>query len=177
MQETMTIKTTNRLWQYCTSFKSVLHYKRHLQSENIIILRDVITQAEQGHRGEIRLVVEHHLPFSLLLKQTTSRQRAIHLFSDLRLWDTEGNTGILLYLLLNEQKIEIVADRGIAAQVSQEQWNRICQQLQTQLGAEQVVTGLSDALQEFGDLLRAHFPLLENDPNPDELCNTPIIII
>jgi uncharacterized membrane protein len=177
MQDKTSNSTANRLWQYLTSFKSALYYKRHLQSENINVLRQVITQAERGHRGEIRLVIEHKLSLSLILNKITSRQRAVQLFSDLRMWDTQGNTGILIYLLLNEKKIEIVADRGIAEQVPQDQWNAICRQLQNQLAAEHVVDGLSETLQQCGSLLREHFPHVQNENNPDELSNIPIIII
>ena len=168
---------TSRLWHYFTSFISALRYRRHLQARNIEVLRQTIMQAEKGHRGEIRLVIEHHLPLSQILSNTSARQRAIQWFSDLRVWDTEGNTGILLYLLLNEKKIELVADRGIASQVSQNEWNQICLNLQNKLTEQEVEAGLIMTLNQLGQLLIQHFPHVENEDNPDELSNTPVIII
>ena len=172
MQQTM-----KRIWLYFTAFKNVRHYQSHLKNEHIETLRQAIVKAEQGHQGEIRLVIEHQLPLSLILKKSTARQRALQWFSDLHMWDTENNTGILLYLLLNEKKIEIIADRGIAAQVSQEQWNHICLELQNQISAKQILTGLTTSIHQFGQLLSQHFPHVANENNPDELSNTPIIII
>jgi uncharacterized membrane protein len=174
---TNTTNIANRLWLYFTAFKSVFQYRRHLQARNIEALRLTIMQAEKNHRGEIRLVIEHHLSLPHILSNTSSRQRAIQWFSDLRIWDTEGNTGILLYLLLNEKKIEIVADRGIASQVSQEEWNQICLELQNNLSAQQVEAGITTALHQFGQLLIHHFPHVDNEDNPDELSNAPVIII
>lgn len=168
---------TKRIWLYFTAFKSVFQYRRHLQAEHINALRETIIQAEKGHRGEIRLVVEHQLPLSAILKNVSARQRAIQWFSDLAVWDTEGNTGILLYLLLNEKKIEILADRGIASQVSQEEWDQICLTLQNKLSADEVKEGLTICLNQFGQLLTRHFPHVDNEDNPDELSNSPVIII
>ncbi len=130
-----------------------------------------IAQAEQGHRGEIRLIVEATLPSLQIWQGRTARQRAIQWFSDLRVWDTECNSGIVLYLLLADHKIEIVADRGIAAQVPQASWNQICKNLQDQINQAQLLEGLEQALCALGDLLRMHFPLQQDEINPDELSN------
>ncbi|QLG89643.1 TPM domain-containing protein [Chitinibacter bivalviorum] len=140
-------------------------------------LTRAITASEYGHRGEIRLVVESHLLPSQLWHGISARERAISWFSDLRVWDTEGNTGIMLYLLLAENKLELVADRGIAGKVPQAQWDEICQRLQTDLAARQVEAGLSRTLHELGALLAEHFPLKEGQANPNELCNDPVLVL
>ncbi|QZA76972.1 TPM domain-containing protein [Deefgea tanakiae] len=136
-----------------------------------------IASAEQGHRGEIRLVVESSLPSALIWQNTTPRARAIDWFSQLRVWDTEGNTGILLYLLLAENQLELVADRGIASKVPQAQWDAICAQLQIHLGQNEIEIGLSTTISQLGQLLQEHFPLEIVQANPNELCNQPVIIL
>jgi uncharacterized membrane protein len=113
---------------------------------------------------------------AFVLQKKEVRQRAIQWFSDLHVWDTGHNTGIVLYLLLAEKKIEIVADRGIAQFVQQDEWQTICAKLQQKMAADLVVDGLCEALTELGDLLRQHFPLQENSENPDELSNELIFI-
>jgi uncharacterized membrane protein len=166
----------HRVWQNLVPLFKINPYRRHFNSQNKALLSESVRQAELGHRGEIRLVIESQMAITLVRRQQTARQRALTWFSDLRVWDTEGNTGILLYLLLSEKKIEIVADRGIAGKVPQLQWDGICEQLRTQLAAEQVVDGLSKAVQEFGSLLRQHFPITDPDDNPDELSNELVFI-
>ncbi|MBC3875755.1 TPM domain-containing protein [Undibacterium flavidum] len=166
----------NRLWQNLRSLLLRNPYRQHFTSQHRTVLSQQIGAAEIGHRGEIRLVVETQLPITLILKHVSARQRAISWFSDLRVWDTEENSGILLYLLLSERKIEIVADRGIAKLVEQVEWDRICTQLQTQLGADHIHDGLHQALQDLGNLLRQHYPIQDTDTNPDELSNELIFI-
>lgn len=151
-------------------------YRQHFDDANRQRLSQEIAKAEQGHRGEIRLVVESQLPFSVVRAGTTPRQRAIHWFSELHVWDTEENSGILLYILLAERKIEIVADRGIHKLVGQDAWNTICERLQNELAAAHVVEGLSEALIACAELLRQHFPIAEGADNPDELSNELIFI-
>jgi uncharacterized membrane protein len=152
-------------------------YRAHFDAAHKAGLSALIQTAECGHRGEIRLVVEAKLPLRAIQKRISPRQRAVDWFSDLRVWDTEGNTGILLYLLLAEHKLEIVADRGIAGKVPQQQWDAICQQLQQDLAAEQVLQGISTAVTQLGQLLVLHFPIATGAANPNELCNEPVIIV
>lgn len=166
----------NRLWQHISSHLRPNPYRRHFNAQNKIQLSQIILNAEQGHRGEIRLVVETQLPFHMALTGISARHRALQWFANLRMWDTEDNTGILLYLLLAEQKIEIIADRGIAKQVSQAQWDAAIADLRTQFKADQVIAGLSTTLQGFGVLLRTHFPLDGAQENPDELSNELVFI-
>lgn len=166
----------NSLWKHTCALFSRNPYRQHFDAPHRKELSQAITTAEQGHRGEIRLVVETRLPLSLALKNITARQRAIQWFSDLRVWDTEENSGIVLYLLLTERKIEILADRGIDKLVPQANWDNICAQLQTKLSADQINDGLQQALQQLGDLLRQHYPLQVSDNNPDELSNEFIFI-
>jgi uncharacterized membrane protein len=152
-------------------------YQSHFNSVQIAQLKAAIKAAEHGHRGEIRLVIEARLPLSDLRQGKQARERAVHWFSQLRVWDTQENTGILLYLLLAEHKIEIVADRGIASKVPQVEWDAICQTLQQQLKQENYLVGITNALHAFGLALENHFPLNSDEANPDELCNEPLILL
>ncbi|WP_373975466.1 TPM domain-containing protein [Chitinibacter sp. SCUT-21] len=167
----MTTKLS-RCWQHLKRSP----FRQQLNDEMGSRLALVISQAERGHRGEIRLVIEASLPLALAWQGLSARERAVQWFSDLRVWDTECNTGMVLYLLLAERKIELVADRGIAACVPQAQWDQICQQLQNKLAASQVEAGLTEAVQALGQLLQHHFPLTSTLCNPDELSNEPVII-
>jgi uncharacterized membrane protein len=162
-----------RLWQHIKPNPYRAQFGKNLAGK----LTQTITQAEQGHRGEIRLVIESRLPSTLIWENTTPRARAIDWFSQLRVWDTEGNTGILLYLLLAENKLELVADRGIASKVPQAQWDAICAQLQTHLAQHEIEIGLSATISQLGQLLQQHFPIENAQANPDELCNHPVIIL
>lgn len=168
--------TNSRLWQNLRSQVLRNPYRQHFNAKNKHLLSSKIADAERGHRGEIRVVIESQLPLTMVMSGIAPRQRAINWFSDLRVWDTEENSGILLYLLLAERKIEIVADRGIIKLVEQAKWNQICEQLHDHLGADQVVEGVSQALQQFGDLLRLHYPIDAFAKNPDELSNELIFI-
>lgn len=162
-----------RLWQHLKPNP----YRARFNPALVDKLTSTIESAEHGHRGEIRLVVESSLPSALIWQNTTPRARAIDWFSQLRVWDTEGNTGILLYLLLAENKLELVADRGIASKVPQAQWEQICAQLQTHLGQHEIEIGLKTTISQLGQLLQQHFPLENAQANPNELCNQPVIIL
>ena len=89
-------------------------------------LADLVTVGERDHLGEVRFAVESRLTVRAVLAGTDARMRAQEVFAQLRVWDTEDNCGVLIYLLLSEQRIEIVADRGIARRVSQAQWDAVC---------------------------------------------------
>jgi uncharacterized membrane protein len=88
-----------------------------------------IADIERRHPGEICFVVETRLSIDALAAKTTPRERALELFAQLRVWDTEHNNGVLLYLLLADHAAEIVADRAAAKLASQSEWDAICQNL------------------------------------------------
>lgn len=168
--------TMNRLWLHLASQLRPNPYKRHFSRANREKLSLCIRDAEQGHRGEIRLVVETQLPLGAVLAKVDARSRARDWFSRLTIWDTEENSGVLIYLLLAEKKIEILADRGIAAKVAPAQWELAVAQLRSQMAAEHVVEGLCLCLHQCGELLRQHFPITAQADNPDELSNELVFI-
>ena len=129
-------------------------------------LRQRVAASEQRHTGQLRLCVEAGLPVSYLWRHfwqrlplpVVVRQRAVMLFGKLRVWDTERNNGVLIYLLLAGRTIEIVADRGLNAQVSSVAWAAVAERLGSALRAGRFEDGMGQALDEVSALLTAHFP-------------------
>ena len=134
-----------------------------------------VAASERRHTGEIRLCVEASLPTSYLLRDATPRQRAVTMFGKLRVWDTEQNNGVLVYLLLAERAIEIVADRGLARRVDPGEWQRIVQRMGTAFREGRYEDGLTQALEEVSALLVAHFPAADGQVRPNELPDEPVL--
>jgi uncharacterized membrane protein len=132
-------------------------------------LEDRVAAAERAHSGEIRICVEAGLPLSYLWRGATARQRAITMFGKLRVWDTEHNNGVLIYLLLAEHAIEIVADRGLARVVPQAAWDRVLAGMRGAFRAGRFEEGLMQAVDAVDALLAQHFPLAAGQANPNEL--------
>jgi uncharacterized membrane protein len=118
--------------------------------------------------------VESALPFFDLVRGISARERAVELFSRLRVWDTEQNAGVLVYLLLADKRVEIVADRGIHARVGAQAWEAICGAMQREFAAGRFEAGALAGVRAISDLLATHFP--PRDENPDELANRPVIL-
>jgi uncharacterized membrane protein len=133
-----------------------------------------IGEQERRHDGELRFAVEASLPFSDLVTGVTARDRAIELFSRLRVWDTERNAGVLIYVLLADKRVEVVADRGIHRKVGETAWEAICGNMQREFAAGRFEEGALLGLQAASDLLVAHFP--PRGENPDELSNKPVVV-
>ncbi len=134
-----------------------------------------VAASEQRHSGEIRFFVEAGLPVSYLWREATPRERAIAIFGKLRVWDTEQNNGVLIYLLLAERAIEIVADRGLASKVPPAQWQAIVSRMGSALRESRFEDGLTQALQEVSALLVAHFPVAAGAQNTNELPDEPVL--
>ena len=135
-----------------------------------------VGDSEKRHSGEIRICVEAGLPLSYLWKHLSARDRAITLFGKLRVWDTEANNGVLIYLLLAEHAIEIVADRGLARHVPADRWQAIVAGLREAFRAGLHENGLDAAIGAVEALLVQHFPLAAGATNPNELSNRPFVI-
>ena len=130
---------------------------------------------EKRHSGEIRVCIEAGLPLSYLWKGLTARDRAVTMFGKLRVWDTDANNGVLIYLLLAEHAIEIVADRGLARHVPPEQWQSIVASMREAFRATRYEDGLNAAIDAVDVLLLKHFALAEGEVNPNELPNAPYL--
>ncbi len=134
-----------------------------------------VQASELHHSGEIRLCVEAGLPMSYLWRDATARERALAMFGKLRVWDTEHNNGVLIYLLLAEHAIEIVADRGLSRHVPPQEWAELAQRMSAAFKAGQFEQGLGAAIDAVDVLLRRHFPLAEGERNPNELPDRPFV--
>ena len=130
-----------------------------------------VSASERGHSGEIRVSVEAGLPLSYLWQGLTARHRAITLFGKLRVWDTEHNNGVLVYLLLADHAIEIVADRGLDQRVPAGQWPALIEPMQQAFRSGRFEDGLNQAITTLDALLVQHFALAPGQTNPDELPN------
>ena len=133
-----------------------------------------IQASEAEHAGEIRFVVEGGLDGAPLFKGQSARERAIDLFSHLRLWDTQQRTGVLIYLLLADRAVEIVADRGINAQVDSQEWATVCRQMEAAFRQSNFESGVVAGVQAVTRQLKAHFPLGIRDRN--ELPDKPVVL-
>ena len=137
-------------------------------------IEDAIAAQERRHDGELRFAVEAALPFFDLVRGISARERAIELFSRLRIWDTEQNAGVLVYLLLADRRVEIVADRGIHSKVGATAWEAICGAMQREFAARRFEPGVIAGIQAISDLLALHCP--PRADNPDELPNRPVVL-
>lgn len=133
-----------------------------------------IKRSERSHRGELRFAVEAGLDVLPLLKGVTPRSRALDVFSRLRVWDTDENSGVLIYLQLVDRNIEIVADRGISAKVDQREWDSICRRMEAAFRARRFEEGVLEGIQDITALLAKHFPA--RGANPDELPDKPLVL-
>jgi uncharacterized membrane protein len=134
-----------------------------------------VAEQERRHRGELRVVIEGGLPLPALLAGRSARERALDHFARLRVWDTEDNAGILIYLLLADRRVEIVADRGIHGRVGDTAWETICGAMQQEFAAGRYEVGILAGLAAVSDLLTEHFPAQSGD-KPNELPDAPAVL-
>jgi uncharacterized membrane protein len=137
-------------------------------------IRDAIAEGERGHAGELCLAVESRYSPWAVLNGLDSRARARQLFSLLRVWDTRDNSGVLLYLQLAERRVELVADRGIAARVEPAAWQGLCEAFAADIRAMPADAAVLACLARINELLARHFPAAED--NPRELPDEPVVL-
>ncbi|HQS81060.1 MAG TPA: TPM domain-containing protein [Thiobacillus sp.] len=149
-------------------------WRRAFPQAALDAIEAAIRASETAHGGEVRFAIENSLPGVLAWRGISGRERAIEMFSNLRVWDTEHNSGVLIYLLLADHDIEIVADRGIAAQVDPAAWEAVAQTMEAAFRQGEFERGALEGIQQISVLLAAHFP--PSGHNPDELANRPVIV-
>lgn len=133
-----------------------------------------IREVEAQHGGQVRFAVEDALELSPLLAGQTARERAIDVFSQLRVWDTEHNNGVLIYLLLADRDVEIVADRGIDAKVGAQAWEAICREMEAAFRAGKFEEGVLAGINSVGRHLIQHYPHTGEKLN--ELPDRPVLL-
>ena len=143
-------------------------------------IEQAIKGSETAHVGEIRFAVEGGLDGAPLFKGQTARERALELFSQLRVWDTQHNTGVLIYLLLADRAVEIVADRGIDAKVDAQAWSEVCRQMETAFRQSNFEGGVVSGVQAVTQQLMQHFPNDNRDRHDsddrNELPDKPVVL-
>lgn len=139
-------------------------------------LADHIEQSEATHTGELAIAFETRLPFAYLMRGARARERAWSVFSKMQVWDTPDDNGVLIYFLTAEHRIEIVADRGIAARIEQSQWNAWVHTLYVALHDGKLHEGLHTVIEEIGQTLAQHFPQSASSETDNRAVNQPQIL-
>ena len=137
-------------------------------------IESVIRETEETHQGQVRFVVETALELMPLLKNQTARERAIELFSHLRIWDTEQNNGVLIYLLLADHDVEIIADRAIHNLVGKQSWETICHQMEAAFKQKRFEEGVVAGIRAVSEHLARHYPGQGIQRN--ELPDVPVVL-
>jgi uncharacterized membrane protein len=137
-------------------------------------IEHAIAEAEKTHAGQICFVVEDALSLKHLLVDLPARDRAIEVFSHMRVWDTEHNNGVLIYLLLADRTVEIVTDRGVHAKLGQDAWDTVCREMESAFSRGKFEEGAIAGIQKVGELLALHYPPQGKKIN--ELPDHPVLI-
>ena len=161
-----------RFFKHCTAAR--WQVARRLPKHSMSSIETAIRSSESLHMGELRFVAEAGLDWPELFAGISSRERALQVFSHLRVWDTEHNSGVLIYLLLADRKVEIVADRGINSRVDKSEWTKICQNMENQFRTGNFESGVLLGISEITALLQQHFPAQKHNPN--DLPDRPIVL-
>ena len=168
-----------RFLRHLVSHTGQVH--RHFSNSALKNIERAIKASEDTHLGEIRFVVEAGLEPMDILAKKTPRMRALELFGRLNIWDTEHNTGVLIYLLLADRDVEIVADRGIHQQVSAKTWEIICHAMELKFRQGEFEIGILQGIADIGLHLQKFYPtqsLKNQSPNTNnnEISDKPIIL-
>jgi uncharacterized membrane protein len=139
-------------------------------------IESAITASEQRHAGEIRFAIEAALEPVEVWRGRTPRARALRVFAALGVWDTEANNGVLIYVLLADRDVEIVADRGFNGRVSEDEWSRVCRVVEASFRAGDHEAGAIEAVRLVGEIVTRHFPAQPGGRNPNELPNRPALL-
>ena len=149
--------------------------RRCFRAGDLTRIHQAIAQSEQHHSGEIRFAVEATLDLGELVRGLSARDRALQVFSEHRLWDTEHNNGVLIYLLWADRAVEIVADRGARQRIDPQVWQEACELLRAALRQREGPRGVIEAVSRIGAALAQVDPVGVRD-NPNELPNAPIVL-
>jgi uncharacterized membrane protein len=148
--------------------------RRVFPRQALSMIEQAIKTGEATHSGQVRFVVEGSLDGKPLLRDQPARERALDIFSHLRIWDTAHNNGVLIYLLLADRDVEIVADRGINAKVGAAGWEKICRSMEADFKAGNFCGGVIKGIQAVSQQLAMHFP--KHGKGPNELPDEPVVI-
>jgi uncharacterized membrane protein len=156
---------------FATDHRSV---RRAFPPEALARIEAATARGEQTHAGQVRFVVESALPLGLVLNRHSAHERALEVFGRLRIWDTEANSGVLVYVLMADRRVEIVADRGIDRRVSQGEWQSICRTMESAFREGRFADGAVAGVEAVSALLSRHFPRTGAADN--ELPDRPLVL-
>lgn len=160
-----------RLWRHLVTDRGAVN--RAFTADDLLRIQHAIAEGESRHAGQLCVAIEAALPLARVWQRTSPRERALEIFGLLRVWDTERNDGVLLYLLLADRDVEIVADRGIHAHVGAEAWEAICKSMETAFRAGRYAEGVETGIAAITALLVEHAP---GTGGPNELSDRPVIL-
>jgi uncharacterized membrane protein len=142
------------------------HWRTRMQfpASTLDAIEQAIAGAEKGHSGEIRFAIETSLTPWHIFGDISPRARAVEAFAHLRVWDTECNNGVLVYVQLADRSVEIVADRGLAGRVSQSEWEAVCRMMEEHFRAGRFKAGSIAGVEAIGSLLAQHYPAANQRP-------------
>jgi uncharacterized membrane protein len=146
--------------------------RRDFPPKVLAAIEAAIKAGEATHAGQVRFVVEGALDGAPLFRNQPARERALDIFSQLRIWDTAHNNGVLIYLLLADRNVEIIADRGLDAKVGATRWQNICAEMETDFRARNFERGAIKGIEAVSRELAKHFPPYAGKPN--ELPDAPL---
>jgi len=152
-----------------------LNAHRYFPPATLDAIQHAIAASEHRHLGEICFAVEGGLPLAEVFASHNPRERAHVAFARLRVWDTEQNTGVLVFVLIADHAIEIVADRGIAAKVAEAEWSAVCALMQREFVNDEYEKGALAGVAAITEILARHFPA-NGQRNPDELPDRPVLL-
>ena len=167
-----------RLWRHLITDHSAA--RKLFPPQSLRHLEQATRHGEQLHHGQVRLAIEGSLPLNAVRLGMTPRQRALEVFGQLRVWDTAANCGVLVYLLVADRSVEIVADRGIHAKVGDAAWRELCEKMEAKFREGKFAEGAQLGLVEIGSLLAVHFPRSGKAPmagaEDNELPDAPVLL-
>jgi uncharacterized membrane protein len=149
--------------------------RRHFPERVLDAIQQAVAAGELRHQEQVCFAVEGALPLRELWRGRTPRERAHEVFAHLRVWDTEHSSGVLVYVLLSDRAIEIVADRGIAAKVAEPEWVDICTRMQAHFAIGEFERGAVEGVTAVSDILARHFPL-DGTARVNELPDRPVLL-
>ena len=161
-----------RIWRHLTALP--MQTRRCFPTATLSAIESAIHSVEQRHAGEIRFAVETSLDLRALRHGLSPRERALEVFGSLRVWDTARNNGVLIYLLMADRDVEIVADRGIAERVPSAQWEEVCRAMEAHFREGRWREGAIEGIEGVARLLAEHFPHEGGDLN--EQPNRPVLL-
>src|SRR3954463_13463784 len=158
--------------------KHLLHHhwwqRKYFPPQVLAAIEQAIKAGEATHAGQVRFVVEGALDGAPLFHGQSARERALDIFGQLRIWDTAHNNGVLIYLLLADRDVEIVADRGIDAKVGSANWEKICREMEADFKAGNFERGVIAGIEAVSKQLAAHFP--RRGAGENELPDAPVVL-